>query len=211
MGGKDKIMRAAFELFSERGYASVTIRDIGERAGLTNPALYQHFKSKEALGLAIYEREFQRLLEAIDARTDSGRPPLENLEGYIDAAVALHKSVPSPLLFIEDEQRTFAAAMAERFPGETITPRLSRWIEQGRDEGMFRADVPVRMQVALTIGQITKWAVLNSAGLAPKRGAARALKLQLRRALMTDAALKAHRAANAALHPKQVHNEKETP
>jgi AcrR family transcriptional regulator len=44
-----RILRAAWECFGARGYGVTTNRDIGEKAGLTAAALYQHFDSKSAL------------------------------------------------------------------------------------------------------------------------------------------------------------------
>ncbi|GGU27514.1 TetR/AcrR family transcriptional regulator [Streptomyces violascens] len=46
---RSQLTRAARELFSERGYASTTIAEIAERAGLTTGALYHHWAGKEAL------------------------------------------------------------------------------------------------------------------------------------------------------------------
>ena len=57
--GQRKILNSAFKLFSERGFDGVSIRDIAADAGLTNPALYRHYPSKEALGLALYRKSYR--------------------------------------------------------------------------------------------------------------------------------------------------------
>jgi len=36
-------------LFSERGVQQTSLRDIAERLGITKPALYYHFESRDAL------------------------------------------------------------------------------------------------------------------------------------------------------------------
>ncbi|MFD9817680.1 TetR/AcrR family transcriptional regulator [Streptomyces violascens] len=46
---RSQLTHVARELFSERGYASTTIAEIVERAGLTTGALYHHWAGKEAL------------------------------------------------------------------------------------------------------------------------------------------------------------------
>jgi AcrR family transcriptional regulator len=46
-----RILRAAWECFGARGFGVTTNRDIGNRAGITAAALYQHFDSKTALWL----------------------------------------------------------------------------------------------------------------------------------------------------------------
>lgn len=46
---RDELLAIAADLFAERGYANVTVDDIGEAAGVSGPALYHHFAGKEAL------------------------------------------------------------------------------------------------------------------------------------------------------------------
>ena len=44
-----RVLDAALALFTERGYAGTSIRDLADRLGMTKAALYYHFASKEAL------------------------------------------------------------------------------------------------------------------------------------------------------------------
>ncbi len=44
-----EILAIAADLFAERGFANVTVDDIGDAAGVSGPALYHHFTGKEAL------------------------------------------------------------------------------------------------------------------------------------------------------------------
>lgn len=46
---KEKILEAAIELFSERGVSAVSVRDITKAVGIKESALYNHYKSKDAL------------------------------------------------------------------------------------------------------------------------------------------------------------------
>ena len=46
---KQRILRAAGELFEERGYQSVTMREIAKQAGCSHTAIYMHCKDKEDL------------------------------------------------------------------------------------------------------------------------------------------------------------------
>jgi AcrR family transcriptional regulator len=49
------IMKAAISLFSERGFRGTTTRALAEAVGVTEPVLYEHFKSKRELFEAIIE------------------------------------------------------------------------------------------------------------------------------------------------------------
>ncbi|MBM3744372.1 MAG: TetR/AcrR family transcriptional regulator [Acidobacteria bacterium] len=46
---RDRICAVATELFSEKGYAATTTREICQKAGITKPVLYYYFGSKEQL------------------------------------------------------------------------------------------------------------------------------------------------------------------
>ena len=50
-----RIVEAALRLFSERGTARVSMRELADAAGVTVPGLYYHFDSKAALIKAVYE------------------------------------------------------------------------------------------------------------------------------------------------------------
>ena len=46
---RDDVLRAAHEVFGERGFASARTREIADRAGVTEQMIYRHFPSKVAL------------------------------------------------------------------------------------------------------------------------------------------------------------------
>jgi AcrR family transcriptional regulator len=49
---RDALMRAALELFDERGYDSTTAAAIAERAGVTEMTFFRHFPSKDSVLIA---------------------------------------------------------------------------------------------------------------------------------------------------------------
>lgn len=53
---KEQILQVAIDLIGQRGFHSVGIDDIGERAGITGPGVYRHFRNKDALLVAIFDR-----------------------------------------------------------------------------------------------------------------------------------------------------------
>ena len=52
---REKLLRVARDLFTTRGYTATSVREIVEAAGVTKPALYYHFASKEGIYLAILD------------------------------------------------------------------------------------------------------------------------------------------------------------
>lgn len=80
---RERVLAAATELFAERGFAPVTIRSIGDAAGIDNSSLYRHFESKEALALAVIEKAVSELGGAVGESIPSVPP---TFDGIVDAA-----------------------------------------------------------------------------------------------------------------------------
>ena len=64
---RKQILDAALLLFSERGFARTSVRDIARAAGITDAAIYYHFASKRELFEALIEgRGFTTALENLE-------------------------------------------------------------------------------------------------------------------------------------------------
>ncbi len=66
---RDRIVAAAADLFSERSFDGATTREIAASAGVTQPLLNYHFRSKEELWRAAVDSLFDLLRQTIDERT----------------------------------------------------------------------------------------------------------------------------------------------
>ena len=80
-----ELLATAAELFAERGFAGVTVDEIGAAAGVSGPALYHHFDSKEAiLGEMLIGISAHLLSEARSIR-DVSTP-----KSVLDELIAMH-------------------------------------------------------------------------------------------------------------------------
>jgi len=71
---RQQILNASLRLFSERGFARTTVRDIAKEAGITDAAIYYHFDSKrELLEALVEERGFLTSLQNLE-RVEAGLP-----------------------------------------------------------------------------------------------------------------------------------------
>jgi TetR/AcrR family transcriptional regulator len=62
-----RLLSSAAELFSTKGYAGTTVREIVARAGVTKPALYYYFHSKEGIYLDLMREPIRGFFEHIDS------------------------------------------------------------------------------------------------------------------------------------------------
>ncbi len=71
-GGKDSILETSGRLFGEKGYKGVSIRDIAQACGMTNAALYYHFKNKDDLFLAVLQHNHAQVTLLLEEAAQSG-------------------------------------------------------------------------------------------------------------------------------------------
>lgn len=87
---EEMILRAAEELLAEKGYHDTSIDEIGARVGISKATVYLHFKTKEELVFALFERDMRRFPELMESIAASGKGPRAQLE---DLFRAMYKGV----------------------------------------------------------------------------------------------------------------------
>jgi len=93
---RDRILDRAIELFAVHGFEAMTMRMLGDAAGLDNSSLYRHFTSKTELANAVLDRVAGDFLAAIEVDIDSSQPvTLDALEAITAAAGAYFFDRPS--------------------------------------------------------------------------------------------------------------------
>jgi AcrR family transcriptional regulator len=60
------IVRSAIQLFAEKGFRGATTRELASALGVTEPVLYQHFRTKRDLYSAIIEAKARQATERVD-------------------------------------------------------------------------------------------------------------------------------------------------
>src|SRR6058998_3763722 len=76
---QQRILDAAAELFFERGFAAVGVDEIGQRAGVTGPAIYRHFSGKDEILATLFDDAIDRLVDATAGEFDDPREELDAL------------------------------------------------------------------------------------------------------------------------------------
>jgi len=96
---RDRLVRAAAEIFREQGYTGTRVVDIARRAGFTSGALYSHFDSRAALLAEAIAVENDRMLREIsDGLGAVGAPAAADIAGALTQFVALQFSPTDQLL-----------------------------------------------------------------------------------------------------------------
>jgi len=64
---RQRLLAGAADLFSRKGYAATTVRELVTLAGVTKPVLYYYFKSKEGIYLELMQEAFAKADQLLDS------------------------------------------------------------------------------------------------------------------------------------------------
>src|ERR1700728_4359521 len=82
---RERLVRAALDLFTQQGYDNTTVAEIVERAGLTKSTFFRHFPDKREVLVAGQDTLSRLFAEGIAAAPE-GATPLEAVAAALDAA-----------------------------------------------------------------------------------------------------------------------------
>lgn len=154
---RDAVLRAARNLFTTKGFASTSVREICREAGVTAPVLYYHFGSKEGLFEAVVKATltldgFHALLrEEVRARSD----PWAKLRAYVGTYLTHYPTdLLNPGLHLDKSTQLHGASLRQLSSGIEAIYQLAREILQaGIAAGQFR-EVDVDTMAACLMGTI---------------------------------------------------------
>ncbi|HEY1134913.1 MAG TPA: TetR/AcrR family transcriptional regulator [Nocardioides sp.] len=81
---REQILATAAELFARRGFHGVSVTDIGAACGISGPALYKHFASKDALLAEMLVAISDELLRVGLQRVEDAADPRAALDALVD-------------------------------------------------------------------------------------------------------------------------------
>lgn len=82
-GREQEILDGALDLFSRQGYRETSLQEIADRLGITRPAFYYYFRSKEEILWRLVEDLGYRLLDQATPVARGGEPPSERLRALM--------------------------------------------------------------------------------------------------------------------------------
>jgi AcrR family transcriptional regulator len=136
---RERILAAALDLFSERSFEGATTREIAARAGVTQPLLNYHFRSKDELWRAAVDGLFHEMTEALAARQEGlrGVDEMTTTRLMVREFIFFSATHPQVHRIITQECKTDGPRMdwlVERHIRplyEATTERLGRLVAQG--------------------------------------------------------------------------------
>jgi len=159
---KEKIMKAAIKLLSNKGYAATTTREISKEAGVANGTLFKYFHSKEELLRTIVQKGTEQFLDSIlfDSVRDlfeiyRDKPVEELLKAIIKDRIilieknkSLMKVVFREIQLHDEIRRTFVDKIANK-----MVENVNIMVEERKKSGEIR-DIDPFLLIRSIVGMI---------------------------------------------------------
>jgi len=153
----EKILRTAMHLFHERGFGGVGVDLIGERAGVSGPAIYRYFSSKDEILVTLLDEAIDRVLMSTGGQFDDPREELEHLlRGHVQRALDERE-----LMSVWTRERNSIPASYRSRLRARINRYIDRWV------GCLQACYPDQPRDVLTAAVHATHGLIDSTAMWP--------------------------------------------
>lgn len=164
---RDRIVESAKILFAENGFLKTTVVDICCNVGLSEAALYEHFKGKEDLLLAIPDLWVSELLKDLDDQMFGVKGAFNKLRKYIWWTYRRTEEAPVDAkivyLFLKTSSSFMETSVYQNV--RLLYHYLIDIFEEGKKSGEMRQDIDSSVAQSIVIGtmdhMITLWLLKN--------------------------------------------------
>jgi AcrR family transcriptional regulator len=148
-----EIRQAALSCFARLGYDGTRTRNIAEEAGVSEAALYRHWKSKEELAAELFADGMRAYAAELEAAAEAPAATSERLTGVIHRMIDLYQEQPHLSVFLIEQQPRFIAALPARFPYPLHV--FERLVKAGQRKKDVKRGDP-RLIAAIALGCVTR-------------------------------------------------------
>src|SRR3984893_1970179 len=157
---RDQILRAAIDVFAERGYFNAQVADVARAAGVAAGTVYLYFTNKDDLLVSIFERSMRDGLTLGRTAVSDLDDPRERLRRLARGHLARLGHDRNLAIVFQVELRQSTKFM-ERFSSTLLRDYLGlirEAIADGQREGLFRADIKATVAAKMLFGALDEMA-----------------------------------------------------
>lgn len=153
---RHEIVEATLRMLTRLPLESITTREVARSLGLSQPALFRHFRSREALLAAVVaqvRQDLEHVVEAIVSRPPDALAQLRALGEALLGQIEREPGLPR-LLFAASGPATGAVPNALRVIVSMQRSVVATLVRQGQAEGVFAGDVAPEVAATLFVGTL---------------------------------------------------------
>lgn len=160
---RERILRAAVDVFAEHGYFNAKVAQIAKAAGVADGTIYLYFDGKEDLLITIFREHTRNYLRSLEQQLANVNPPEERLR----IAVRHHLETlgrDRALAVVSQVELRHSLKFMSLFSQEEVADYLNvirKIVEHGQQQGTFRRNVHPQLVAKFVFGvldeMVTSW------------------------------------------------------
>ena len=157
---REVILRAAIDVFADRGYFNAQVADVARAAGVAAGTVYLYFRSKDDLLVSIFERTMRDALARVRDAVADTTDPRERLRRFARLHLGGLGRDRSLAVVFQVELRQSTKFM-ERFSSTMLRDYLGlirQAIEDGQRQKLFRSDLKPTVAAKMFFGVLDEMA-----------------------------------------------------
>ncbi|RVU00579.1 TetR/AcrR family transcriptional regulator [Mucilaginibacter limnophilus] len=154
MEQKDRIVVGAEDLFLKAGIKSVTMDDIARHLGMSKKTIYQFYKDKNELVVALVKKKLQEDEDQIRGIIEQSGNVIEEMINMMKCNEEIFSRI-NPIV-IHDMQKYHPEAwnLFQEFKAGFLVNMLEVLLDKGKKQGYIREDIDVRIISRMRVSQV---------------------------------------------------------
>ena len=151
---RNRILLAAIEVFSRKGFFNSKISEIARVADVADGTIYLYFKNKDDLLISLFEEKMGELVVETRKKVQEHTNPLDQLRTYIENHMGLLGIEAGLIEVLQVELRQSSKFLKDYTPVKFFEylDVLSGILEEGKEMGLFRSDLNVAVARRIVFG-----------------------------------------------------------
>src|ERR1700748_1664973 len=150
----ERIIEGSLELFLKAGIKSVTMDDIAKHLGMSKKTIYQFFKDKNELVLALVKRKLQDDEDQMCAIIEQSSNVIEEMINMMKCSEEIFSRI-NPIV-IHDMQKYHPDAWKQfqKFKSGVLVHTLEELLTKGIKQGYIRPEIDVKIIARMRVNQV---------------------------------------------------------
>lgn len=151
---KDRILSAAYELFSRYGIKSVTMDDIAKHLSISKKTIYQSFRDKDEVVHTLLERHLKLDVEEFKHIAESAPNVVEEVFGHMKKLHRMFANVNPNMFYDLRKHHPRTWELVTKFRNEMGVSTVEKALEKGKQDGFVRLDCNSKILARLRMEEI---------------------------------------------------------
>src|SRR3984885_5323874 len=150
----ERIIEGGQELFLQAGIKSVTMDDIAQHLGMSKKTIYQFFKDKNELVIALVKKKLQEDEDQLNAIMNQSENVIEEMINMMKCSEEIFSRI-NPIV-IHDMQKYHPDAWKQfqNFKSGVLVHTLQELLTKGIKQGYIRPEIDVKIIARMRVNQV---------------------------------------------------------